>query len=128
MVVMDKTYANREKSKMYDLFFYAGHSRGTDDVKTFSPLTEDTSVPGLCVWTTPPTCVAIPVEDLQWRLHGRHSYYVTLKLEAVNGLETVASSDVYEHYVGPPSGGIVVEIPVDTTELVSSYLKFQDMF
>ena len=101
------------------MIYSAGHSRGTDDVKAFSPLTEDTSVPGICAWTTPPTCVAIPVEDLQWRLHGRHSYYVTLKLEGVNGLETVASSDVYEHYVGPPSGGVVVEIPVNTTEMVN---------
>ena len=67
---------------------------------------------GLCTWTTPPTCVATPVGDLQWRLHGRHSYYVTLKLEGVNRLERVVSSDEYEHYIGPPSGGVVVEIPV----------------
>ena len=106
----------------YTILYYAGHSRGADNVKSFSQLTEGSSVPGLCTWTTPPTCVATPVGDLQWRLHGRHSYYVTLKLEGVNGLERVVSSDEYEHYIGPPSGGVVVEIPVNTTELVVTYV------
>ena len=96
-----------------------GHSLNTDDVKHFAPLTQDSSVSGLCTWTDTPTCVATPVGDLQWRLHGRHVYYVTLKVEGVNGLERVTSSQVYEHYVGPPSAGIVVEIPVNTNEIVS---------
>ena len=101
--------------------FPTGNSPGTANVKQFVSLTQDVGVSELCTWTEPPTCVAIPVEDLQWRLHGRHSYYVTLRLEGVNGLEIVASSVGYEHYIGPPSSGIVVEIPVDATELVSKY-------
>lgn len=79
----------------------------------------DSSVPGVCTWTDPPTCVSIPVDDLQWRLHGRHAYYVSLKLEGINGMETVVSSQAYEHYIGAPRGGLVVEIPVETTEQVS---------
>ena len=97
----------------------SGHSPRTDNLKTFAPLTRATSASGLCTWTTPPTCVATPVGELQWRLHGRHSYYVTLKLEGVNGLERVVSSDEYEHYIGPPSGGVVVEIPVTAAYVVN---------
>ncbi|KAK2183533.1 hypothetical protein NP493_308g03123 [Ridgeia piscesae] len=110
---------------LYSYSYAVGHSRGADNVKSFSQLTEGSSVPRLCTWTTPPTCVATPVGDLQWRLHGRHSYYVTLKLEGVNGLERVVSSDEYEHYIGPPSGGVVVEIPVNTTELMSEDIDLQ---
>jgi len=97
----------------------SGHSPGTDNVKQFVSLTQESSVSGLCAWTHPPTCVAIPVRDLQWRLHGRHSYYVSLKLEGINGIDRVASSNVYEHYIGAPYGGVVVELPLSTTELVS---------
>ena len=28
------------------------------------------------------------------------------------------TSEVYEHHIGPPFDGIVVEIPIDTTEMV----------
>ena len=90
-----------------------------DDVKSFAPLTQESSISGLCTWTDPPTCVATPVGDMQWRLHGRHTYYVTLNLEGVNGLDRVTSSKEYKHYVGPPTAGVVVEIPVNTNELVS---------
>ena len=99
--------------------FPVGHTAHTDDVKDFALLTPESSVSGLCTWTEPPTCVATPVDDLQWHLHGHHAYYITLKLEGVNGLERVASSKEYEHDMGPPSAGIVAEIPVDTTKLVS---------
>ena len=87
-------------------------------------LTQESSVSGLCTWTEPPTCVAIPVSGLQWRLHGRHLYYMSLKLEGINGLDSVASSDVYEHYRGPPYGGVVVELPLNAAELVSKYHQY----
>ena len=98
--------------------FYTGNLRVTDNVKRFVSLTQDISVPGLCTWTEPPTCVATPVDQLQWRLNGRHSYYVTLRLEGINHVERVVTSEVYEHYIGSPFDGIVVDIPVDTTEMV----------
>ena len=96
-----------------------GHTHGTDNVKAFSSISRDSDVPGICSSTDPPTCVAIPTDRLQWRLHGRHTYYISLKLEGVNGLERVTSSKAYEHYIGAPRGGLVVEIPVDTDEPVS---------
>ena len=91
-------------------------------MKDFSPLTQEEAVNGLCSWTEPPACVATPVAGLQWRLHGRHAYYLNVKLEGVNGLERVVSSAAYNHYVGPPSGGMVVEIPENSTEVVSLLL------
>ena len=66
--------------------------------------------------------MATPVGDLQWRLHGRHTYYLNLNLEGINGHERVTSSNKYEHFIGAPSGGIVVEIPTNTDELVSAIL------
>ncbi|KAK2161993.1 hypothetical protein NP493_1549g00025 [Ridgeia piscesae] len=110
---------------LYGISYAVGHLRGTDNVKRFVSLTQHISVPGLCTWTEPPTCVATPVDKLQWRLHGRHSYYVTLKLEGINHVERVVTSEVYEHYVGPPFDGIVVEIPVDTTEMLSEDIDHQ---
>ena len=99
--------------------YFTGHSPGTDNIKEFASLTQESSVSGLCEWTDPPVCLAIPVKDLQWRLHGHHWYYLSLKLEGINGLDRVTSSDVYEHYRGPPYGGMVVELPLSTAELVS---------
>ncbi|KAK2158684.1 hypothetical protein NP493_1763g00001 [Ridgeia piscesae] len=110
---------------LYDMNYAVGHLRGTDNVKRFVSLTQHISVPGLCTWTEPPTCVATPVDKLQWRLHGRHSYYVTLKLEGINHVERVVTSEVYVHYIGPPFDGIVVEIPVDTTEVLSEDIDHQ---
>ena len=55
-------------------YFPQETSPGTANVKQFVSLTQHVGVSGLCTWTEPPTCVAIPVEDLQWRLHGRHSF------------------------------------------------------
>ena len=71
--------------------------------------------------------MAIPVDDLQWQLHGRHPYYLNLKIEGINGQGKVASSNEYEHLIGAPSGGIVVEIPIDTSELVSCTKILQSM-
>ena len=107
--------------------YFTGHSPSTDNIKEFASLTQESSVSGLCEWTDPPVCLAIPVKDLQWRLHGRHWYYVSLKLEGINGLDRVASSDVYEHYRGPPYGGMVVELPLSTTELVSKNVFMEQL-
>ncbi len=96
-------------------------------MKEFAPLTQDKAVDALCSWTDPPACVATPVAGLQWRLHGRHAYYLSVKLEGVNGLERVVSTTAYEHYVGPPSGGVVVEIPENTTEMVSLTISDHSM-
>ena len=42
-------------------------------------------------------------------------------------MERVVTSEVYEHYVGPPFDGIVVEIPVDTTEMVCKSFAYNLM-
>ncbi|KAI0232203.1 hypothetical protein LSAT2_017453, partial [Lamellibrachia satsuma] len=110
---------------IYRYSYGVGHSRATDSIKEFVSLTQASSVSGLCTWTEPPTCVAIPLSGLQWNLHGRHSYYMSLKLEGINALDRVASSDVYEHYRGPPYGGVVVELPLNTVELLSEDIDHQ---
>ncbi|KAI0242789.1 hypothetical protein LSAT2_011095 [Lamellibrachia satsuma] len=117
--------SDQQEGLTYGYSYAVGHSHGTDNVKEFSPFMHDSSVPGVCTWTDPPTCVSIPVDDLQWRLHGRHAYYVSLKLEGINGMETVVSSQAYEHYIGAPRGGLVVEIPVETTEQFSEDIDHQ---
>ena len=118
LFISQPTVLAQTTSKSLCVVYFTGHSPGTDNIKEFASLTQQSSVSGLCDWTDPPVCLAIPVKDLQWRLHGRHWYYVSLKLEGINGLDRVASSDVYEHYRGPPYGGMVVELPLSTAELV----------
>ena len=50
------------------------------DLSNFQPVTSSNSVPGLCEWTSPPTCLALPLSLLQWNIHGQHDYKVDLGL------------------------------------------------
>ena len=64
-----------------------------------------------------PTCVAIPESSLDWHLHGGHDYYVSLRIEGLSGLSRIVTSDVYSHYSGPPSVGIVYEVSLNSPEV-----------
>ena len=89
-----------------------GHTQYGHEVRSFSPVIDSTIPSGVCQVTSPPTCAALPVSDLPWELHGRHTYYITLELVGVQGLRKLVTSSQYVHQHGPPTGGVVVEIPV----------------
>ena len=85
---------------------YIGHSSGQTDVQTYLPLRSG----GSCVVGSPPTCTAIAVSDMKWRLHGHQTYYVTIKAENSAGLATFAVSEPYVHDVELASEGLVFDI------------------
>ena len=72
---------------------------------------------GGCVITNPPICTAALVTELDWQLHGHHTYYVTLKAENTAGLYTLATSLPYIHDVQLASRGLVLDIAVGTMVL-----------
>ena len=92
--------------------FLAGDSVGGSNLVPFQPLSSADSVAGVCEWTDPPLCVAVPLSSLQWHLHGDHQYVVTLMLTSLSGLNKWVQSVAYEHYTGPPLPGIVIELPL----------------
>ena len=84
-----------EHSKLY---VRIGHSPGIDDVREFASLDDGEKVPDICnASDSAPYCVAIPVQHLSFHLHDNHTYYVTLKTEGVNGLESAVVSHPYLH-------------------------------
>lgn len=66
---------------------------------------------------TPPTCTAIGVSDTEWRIHGHHTYYVTVKAENSAGLTSYAVSDPYIHDVQTAARGIVLDIPTSSVSI-----------
>ena len=98
----------------------------------YEPLTAASSVPGVCTWTSPPTCLAVPVSTLQWNVHGQHEYQLHLKVNGVNGLNKLVTSDVYTHYSGAPAAGIVIELAlgdahVDNVSVLHAFGVFWDV-
>ena len=94
----------------------SGHTPGSEDVLAFQPITvDDTHIP--CNWTYPPTCVTIDVDELDWLLEGRRTYYLNILVEGVNGLYRMIPSEPYEHAHGAPLPGTVIEIPLDEPEV-----------
>lgn len=54
------------------------------------------------------------VSDTEWRLHGHHTYYVTVKAENSAGLTSYAVSDPYIHDVQTAARGVVIDIPTSS--------------
>ncbi|XP_062576068.1 uncharacterized protein LOC134237945 [Saccostrea cucullata] len=96
-----------------------GHiPRGTQ-IQNYSPLQAGDG----CILTEPPTCTAIPINDTEWKLHGNHTYYVTIKAENIAGLSSFGVSEPYIHNVQLPSTGIVMDI-LNNTE--NPFIETQD--
>ncbi|XP_070557450.1 uncharacterized protein [Ptychodera flava] len=104
-----------------------GDVEGGSSIMAFTPIEQLTK--GLCEVTIPPiSCVAIPTSNLSWSLHGEHVYFVSVKVENVAGLHTVATSRPYKHNVVLPRSGTVFEFdkPKDDEELgISNDIDFQ---
>nr|XP_006820035.1 PREDICTED: uncharacterized protein LOC102804825 [Saccoglossus kowalevskii] len=61
----------------------------------------------ICDNTIQPSCVAIPVDSLDWDLHGDHIYYISIKVKNIGGLSVTGVSSPYKHVVGLPIVGVV---------------------
>jgi len=76
--------------------------------------------------TTPPTCTAALISELDWQLHGHHNYYITVMAENTVGLVTRGTSQPYVHDVQLASRGIVLDVAVGT--VVRMILYFTSCF
>ncbi|KAK3100189.1 hypothetical protein FSP39_015958 [Pinctada imbricata] len=111
--------------------FAIGHEQFGTDVNTFQPLRFE----GSCSQTSPPTCTSIKINETDWRLHGHHTYYVTVKAENSAGLKTYGISTAYQHDVQLPSEGTVFDVlpgdiddidyQTDTTSLSARWSGFE---
>ncbi|CAC5386461.1 unnamed protein product [Mytilus coruscus] len=103
-----------------DYQFAVGHSSYGTDVQGFQPLQSG----GTCTFTQPPSCTAVKVTDLDWYLHGHHTYYVSLKVTNTAGQTAIQSSGPYIHDVQLPAEGVVLDI--DTQDF-STDIPFKDI-
>ena len=83
-----------------------GHSAYGTDIQDFKPL----HFGGSCNSIYPPTCTVVKVTDLDWYLHGHHTYYVYIKVANTAGLVTIQTSRPYTHDVQKPAHGVVLDI------------------
>ncbi|CAC5360413.1 unnamed protein product [Mytilus coruscus] len=89
-----------------DYKFAVGHSSFGTDVQDFQPLLSGDS----CTLNYPPHCTAVNISDMDWFLHGHHTYYVSIKITNSAGLVTIQTSDPYIHDVQLPAEGVIIDI------------------
>lgn len=56
-------------------------------------------------------CTATNLSALNWKLHGHHVYYVTIKAINLAGLFVTKASLPYIHDIVLPTRGIVIDVP-----------------
>lgn len=83
-----------------------GHEKYSTDVQGFIPLKEG----GGCLITSSPICTAVKIIDLDWYLHGHHTYYISIKVTNTAGLTAIQASSTYIHDVQLPAEGFVLDI------------------
>lgn len=100
----------------YALFWFTGTSQHSADVLHFTSL----SYGGSCVFTDPPTCTAIKLSMLLWRVHESVNYFVSIKAANSIGLFVMATG-AYTHYSESPSDGVVFDVDPDEHRQVWSF-------
>eukprot|EP00058_Branchiostoma_floridae_P022359 XP_002607849.1 hypothetical protein BRAFLDRAFT_117284 [Branchiostoma floridae] len=97
-----------------------GHETGKENVAGYSAISSE----GPCGGAS--GCTAVHRDNLQWGLHGTHTYYMSIKATDTAGLSTVATSSPYVHYEGEPTAGVVEDINPDPQAPVYDYLQPAD--
>lgn len=68
------------------------------------------------------------IKNLEWFIHGHHTYYLSIKVENTAGLVNIQTSAPYIHDVQLPTKGVVLNIDTQVSCFISSstlhYLKF----
>lgn len=68
------------------------------------------------------------IKNLEWFIHGHHTYYLSIKVENTAGLVNIQTSAPYIHDVQLPTKGVVLNIDTQVSCYISSstlnYLKF----
>ena len=89
---------------------------------TYKELDETLNALNLCPWTSPPSCLAVPLASLDWDVHTGHKYRLQLLVESVTGLKRTVMSDWYEHS-SSPQGGIIMEVDLTDGEVDEVSIK-----
>ena len=97
---------------LFQLKNIAADISSSNVLSPYKAIRESDNVPSVCTWTSPPTCLATPIETLMWNLHGKHDYQLYLRVNGVNGLSRLVTSSVYTHYSGAPAAGVVIELAI----------------
>ena len=75
----------------------------------------------------PPVCTVVKVTDLDWYLHGHHTYYVSIKVANTAGLVKIQTSNPYIHDVQKPAEGVVLDIDTQVGFCLDMTLKFNNL-
>ncbi|XP_076085163.1 uncharacterized protein LOC143055975 isoform X1 [Mytilus galloprovincialis] len=73
---------------------------------------------GPCIHSSDYICTATNVSELDWKLLGHHTYYMTIKATNMAGLFVVKTSVPYSHDTVLPSKGIVIDILGNSTAFI----------
>ncbi|KAI8485722.1 hypothetical protein Bbelb_365560, partial [Branchiostoma belcheri] len=115
-------FSDDEDGDALNMAFAIGHLPGGEDVMTYSSLNNTERC-----HTAEITCTAVATTELQWGLHGNHTYYVSIKATDAAGLSVVEVSPPYVHNVEPPARGVVEDVNPDITQdgVIGSNLNSQ---
>ena len=104
------TFENNEKN------IFTGHKEYGTENQNYKPLQAGAT----CTLSSPPLCTAVNISGLEWRIHGHHTYYISIKVTNTAGLVMIQTSSPYIHDVQPPAEGVVLDIDTQVSE--TSYL------
>ncbi|XP_078664145.1 uncharacterized protein LOC144907216 [Branchiostoma floridae x Branchiostoma belcheri] len=112
-------FSDDEDGDALNMAFAIGHFPGREDVMTYSSLNNTEQCQ-----TAEITCTAVATTELQWRLHGNHTYYVSIKATDAAGLSVVEVSPPYVHNVELPARGVVEDVNPDVPQ--DGWLQAED--
>ncbi|CAG2234222.1 unnamed protein product [Mytilus edulis] len=98
--------SDSEEFFQLDYKFAVGHTAYGTDIQDFLPLQSG----DICTFTYPPNCTAVDITNMDWFLHGHHTYYVSIKITNSAGLVTIQTSDSYIHDVQLPAEGVIIDV------------------
>lgn len=89
------------------MLILSGHEPYSADIQHYSLVPKE----GSCSINSNYICIATDITELDWKLHGHHKYYVTIKAKNLAGLFVLKASVPYIHDIVLPSKGIVIDVP-----------------
>ncbi|CAH1250571.1 Hypp8876 [Branchiostoma lanceolatum] len=113
-------FSDDEDSSELTYEYAIGHEAAKENVAGYTAVSSE----GPCGGAS--GCTAVHRDNLQWGIHGTHSYYMSIKATDTAGLTTVATSSAYVHYEGEPTAGVVEDINPDPQAPVYDYLQPAD--
>ncbi|XP_019633113.1 PREDICTED: uncharacterized protein LOC109476570 [Branchiostoma belcheri] len=113
-------FSDDEDSSGLTYEYAIGHEAGKEDVAAYTAITSE----GPCGGAS--GCTAVHRDNIQWGIHGTHTYYMSIKATDTAGLTTVVTSSPYVHYEGVPTAGVVEDINPDPQAPVYDYLQPAD--